>query len=634
MSTLKVKRNLAAIVTVAVVCLCFAGIVVAAEPVITLKKTSKTFHYNGASGSVRFLLTGAPGSQMTVNASAPTTPWLTVDANSQSQTFTLNRKGTAKGAVKYTVMRYDMSAPGPRQGTIQVGDNIFTVFQTGVPCRVSISSAKSHFDESGGTGSFAVTAPQGCDWTVATATSIPWIGVFENSSGSGPGTVAFTVSSNHGEKRTGKLLVTTVSGKKAKSHTVSQTKRDASSGSGNSGNYVIFAWNDLGMHCLNPTYDDAVILPPYNTIWAQVVRVGDSPQVVTDGVEVDYRIVDNTFSYGKRSFGQFWDNMLALFGAILPHDKGLNLEDPTVNNGLSGTMLAKGDHFQANGIPVTPVLDDGTWNPYQVAEVTVRDKSTGALLAQTRTTVPTSDEIRCDGCHGVEVASILAAHDVLSGTTLQNQRPVLCASCHASPALGSAGMPGRKYLSQSVHSFHGNLPPASQPECYNCHPGQNSKCNRSLRHTAADGNCVTCHGTLAEVGSSIASGRVPWVNEPSCATCHGGTSIPEVSTGTTLYRNAIGHGGMRCSACHGSPHAIVPSSEQSDNYQALVYQGKAVTIGSCAACHENSRGESLDEFQKEHGGSHPEHRNACHICHAAISSTPTLWPHGFKWLAR
>jgi len=30
------------------------------------------------------------------------------------------------------------------------------------------------------------------------------------------------------------------------------------------GDYSVFAWNDLGMHCLNPTYDKLVILPPYN----------------------------------------------------------------------------------------------------------------------------------------------------------------------------------------------------------------------------------------------------------------------------------------------------------------------------------------------------------------------------------
>ncbi len=34
------------------------------------------------------------------------------------------------------------------------------------------------------------------------------------------------------------------------------------------GNYVVLAWNDLGMHCLNPTYDVLVVLPPYNNLVA------------------------------------------------------------------------------------------------------------------------------------------------------------------------------------------------------------------------------------------------------------------------------------------------------------------------------------------------------------------------------
>ena len=52
--------------------------------------------------------------------------------------------------------------------------------------------------------------------------------------------------------------------------------------------FVVFVWNDLGMHCLNPTYDTAVILPPYNTLWAQVIRRGDPPQIVTSGITVAY----------------------------------------------------------------------------------------------------------------------------------------------------------------------------------------------------------------------------------------------------------------------------------------------------------------------------------------------------------
>jgi hypothetical protein len=59
------------------------------------------------------------------------------------------------------------------------------------------------------------------------------------------------------------------------------------------------------MHCLNPTYDRLVILPPYNNLLAQVVQRGNPPKIVTSGITVDYRIQDNTYSYGKRNYGQF-----------------------------------------------------------------------------------------------------------------------------------------------------------------------------------------------------------------------------------------------------------------------------------------------------------------------------------------
>ena len=135
------------------------------------------------------------------------------------------------------------------------------------------------------------------------------------------------------------------------------------------GDYSVFAWNDLGMHCLNPTYDKAVILPPYNNLMVQVIKRGSKPQVVTSGITVSYRIIDNTASYTKRSYGGFWDNVKILFGMTLAHDVGLK------GNGLSGNMKVTDNYFIAEGIPVVPVDDNNTWNPYQVAEVTVKDGS-------------------------------------------------------------------------------------------------------------------------------------------------------------------------------------------------------------------------------------------------------------------
>jgi len=393
--------------------------------------------------------------------------------------------------------------------------------------------------------------------------------------------------------------------------------------------YVAFAWNDLGMHCLNPTYDKAVILPPYNTIWVQVVKRGDPPEIVTAGVTVEYAIRGNTYSYGKRSYGQFWDNSPALFGIALVHDTGLNLEDPGIHNGLSGSMVVKGDHFQANGIPVVPVDDTLAWNPYQVADIVVRDSGTNAILVQTRATVPTSDEINCGRCHGADpLLDVLQEHDDEEGTNLAANRPVLCASCHGSPGLGQIG-PGSsgKYLSRAIHGSHSSR----GATCYDCHPGPTTKCSRSTAHTAADGNCIACHGTMADVASSVASGsRIPWVGEPLCATCHAG--IAEIATGTTLYRNASGHSGISCPACHGSPHAQVPTSQAADGFQSAQYQTAVLPIGTCKVCHDTSKGEGIEEFSEAHGGTRV---TACRVCHTTgPSATVSRWPHQFQWKSR
>ena len=61
-------------------------------------------------------------------------------------------------------------------------------------------------------------------------------------------------------------------------------------------------------------------------------------------------------------------------------------------------MQLVGDHFQADGIPVTSVDDDGVKNPYRLARITVRDLVDTALV-QTRDMLPTSDEINCGRCH-------------------------------------------------------------------------------------------------------------------------------------------------------------------------------------------------------------------------------------------
>ncbi|MFZ4855542.1 MAG: hypothetical protein ACOYL3_04030 [Desulfuromonadaceae bacterium] len=434
-----------------------------------------------------------------------------------------------------------------------------------------------------------------------------------------------------------KLLATVLAGAALLSGCSGEKETESSTIPAQGSSYIVVAWNDLGMHCLNPSYDTAVILPPYNTVWAQVIKRANPPQVVTSGLSVSYRILNNTTSQGKGLFHQFWTNSQQLFGSSPALDKGLNLDDRTVSNGLSGTMLAKGDHFQVSGIPVVPYDDNSTVrNPYQVAEITVKDAG-GTIIAQTRATVPTSDEINCGKCHAAGgtvtqvFEDVLTRHDERHGTSLKTQKPVRCSSCHGSPVLNAPLQPGIPYLSFALHNAHQSrtAPGGSAISCYDCHPGASTQCNRSVSHTAADGNCANanCHGTMATVASSIIAGRVPWVTEPKCSTCHTGVGLAD--TGTTLYRNSnIGHGGIYCAGCHGSPHAMVPSKVASDNYQALQYQAKALPLGDCRNCHSSKRGGG-NNFAGEHGG----RSSACNVCHTGFTNAgdTTKYPHKFQW---
>jgi len=124
--------------------------------------------------------------------------------------------------------------------------------------------------------------------------------------------------------------------------------------------------------------------------------------------------------------------------------------------------------------------------------------------------------------------------------------------------------------------------------------------------------CQNCHGSMSVVGSASREG---WLEEPACQNCHTGTAVhnngeirytdafdppgqyrdavddrfatdPDVPVaGSNLYRFSTGHGGLQCSACHGSTHAIYPSSHGNDNLQITAIQGHVGTLVECSSCH-------------------------------------------------
>jgi hypothetical protein len=371
------------------------------------------------------------------------------------------------------------------------------------------------------------------------------------------------------------------------------------------GNLVLLAWNDLGMHCYNEDFTDLGVLPPYNNLWAQVIRPGDTPQMVTSGITVEYRFPDNTYSVNKPGSpdkSNFWAYAQALFGLAQPLAPNTGLK----GKGLSGTMDLQGDHFVAEGIPLTQYRDQDaqakTPYPFQLAEITVKDAS-GAVLAKQTVVAPVSTDMHCETCHsdsgaattksgitptGNAYTNILTLHDKLNADEyaqlgskpLMQSRPVLCGNCHQDNALGTPGKGEVPSLSNAMHARHARAGiPATTDGCYSCHPGPTTKCLRDLHSQQLGFSCQNCHGDLAKVSQN----PQPWLTEPRCDTsgCHKTT----VAQNQALFRHSTGMGGIYCEGCHDSTHALAKSREANDGIKLMALQGDAGPLHTCSVCH-------------------------------------------------
>ena len=133
---------------------------------------------------------------------------------------------------------------------------------------------------------------------------------------------------------------------------------------------------------------------------------------------------------------------------------------------------------------IADLCDPGSFHEYGGFTVAAqRNRRTMEdLVARTQAVVPVSTEISCNMCHNTPGMSpesdILAAHDRLYDTDLVDEKPVLCASCHGSAALGLPGRPGMPQVSTAVHGAHAPRMGAIdlQEKCYACHPDVRTQC--------------------------------------------------------------------------------------------------------------------------------------------------------------
>ena len=453
--------------------------------------------------------------------------------------------------------------------------------------------------------------------------------------------------------------------------------------------WTLVGWNDLGMHCMDRSYDLFSILPPYNVIHAQLLHPDGSPVIdpAGEGIAVTYEgVADpdgaiNTTSVGKTGF---WDHVQAFFGVALAPDQGLaGFDMPGAANAPKSMRwdVAPG-WFSAEGIPITPRDDGGRRNAYPLMKLVARGPG-GALLAETSIVLPVSDEMSCKACHAsgsvaaaeppsgwandpdVERdyrANVLRLHDdrhlgepafqqaletggYLAGGLLATANagtPILCARCHASNALPGTGQPGLSPLTAAVHTLHaGVVDPTNgqtleaatnRSACYRCHPGSTTKCLRGAMGKAvgADGamsiQCQACHGAMSRVG---AADRVGWLEQPACQSCHTGTATH--NNGEIRYASAFDAGGDWRVAVDATfatnPGVPAPGF---DLYRFSFGHGGL----ACEACHGSTHAEypashRNDNLQSQALQGHAGVLAECAACHTQSAPAAGLGgPHG------
>jgi hypothetical protein len=383
-----------------------------------------------------------------------------------------------------------------------------------------------------------------------------------------------------------------------------------------------------------------------------------------------------------------------------------------------GYDLTDVNWFAADGIPMTPYDDFGRKNSFplmRVQAISSTSSLTGTaneVVASLDTVIPVSAEADCAKCHtsatdggngqaacvpGVDPGcsvpgsarsgtafdvaivshdvadvplevskewaadtNIIRLHDAKHGTQLEASTPVVCQTCHYTPALDlahlgplgpeDAAANGRDQKvhqtnSRVIHAFHArftdlfadDMPAPTDPRrtdpatgkptantfvqdklnqsCYQCHPGRDTKC---LRGAMFNGGliCQDCHGGMRQVGDDFSekfsnatpfpqgadlTKRIPWATTPACQSCHTGDALDNIG----MYDNQVikAKDGIR----------LLQAYRTNDTANATPISATNKRFAE----NESNGNRVLYRYSKGHGDL------ACEVCHG---STHAEWP--------
>ncbi len=145
-----------------------------------LSPSSWTAPSAGGSSSLVLTVTGSTCS-WTASSAAPA--WLTITGGGN---------GSTSGTVSFSATANPNSTS--RTAKITAGGKTFTVTQPGIPCSYGISSSAFSTSSTATASSVSVSAVGGCGWTASSGAG--WVTVTSGTSGTGNGTVGFSVAAN------------------------------------------------------------------------------------------------------------------------------------------------------------------------------------------------------------------------------------------------------------------------------------------------------------------------------------------------------------------------------------------------------------------------------------------------------
>jgi hypothetical protein len=183
-----------------------------AGQVVTITQTALSCSYAVSPTSASSGASGGAGTQITVTTTAGCS-W-TAASNVNWLSIVTGAAGTGTAKVTYSVL----ANTGPaRAGTLTVAGQTVTISQS-TGCVYAINPTSLSIGTAGGNGGpVTVTAQTDCQWT--TTSNVNWITVTSGASGTGNGSVSFTVAANTGGARMGTLTIA------GSTFTVSQDKK-------------------------------------------------------------------------------------------------------------------------------------------------------------------------------------------------------------------------------------------------------------------------------------------------------------------------------------------------------------------------------------------------------------------------